>query len=69
MKFYNEYQVNNLHKHINLNLCKYCSLKFLQVWQKEIFHNFDSRVSATLFVKQLKQCVHSKKVMGKRGLS
>lgn len=52
MKFYNEYQVNNLHKHSNLNLCKYCCLKFLQVWQKEISHNFDARVSVTLFMKQ-----------------
>lgn len=69
MKFYNEYQVNNLYKHINLNLCKYCSLKFLQVWQKENFHNFDSRVFVTLFLKQLKQCIHSKKVMGKGCLS
>lgn len=45
MKFYNEHQVNNLHKHINLNLCKY---HFVKLWQKEIFHNFDSRVSETL---------------------
>lgn len=53
---------NNLHKYNNLNLCKYCSFKFLQ---KEIFRNFDSRASVTLFMKQLKQRIHSKKVMGK----
>lgn len=66
MKFYNEYQVNSLHKHINWNLCKYCSLKGLQVWQKEIFCNFDSRVSVTLFRKTIKTKYTFKKGYGKK---
>lgn len=67
MTFYSEYQVNNLHKHINLNLCKYCSLKVSTnvTTVNQFFQKFELRIYVRPIVCET-EILYIQKKLGKR---